>query len=99
MKTISKLEAMVQGPVTNYLNKCLYTVNMGTNDYINNYFMPQYYPTRNLYNPDQFSTLLVARYRAQLQVFIYFFHQLILSLESIFISFDIMLRNFDEGCF
>ncbi|CAO2823471.1 unnamed protein product [Amaranthus hypochondriacus] len=68
MITISKIEAMVQGPVANYLNKCLYTVNMGTNDYINNYFMPQYYPTRYLYNPHQFSTLLVARYKAQLQV-------------------------------
>lgn len=87
MITISKIEAMVQGPVANYLNKCLYTVNMGTNDYINNYFMPQYYPTRYLYNPHHFSTLLVARYKAQLQVFIYFFHQLILWLDLYNIRF------------
>lgn len=65
--TISKLQTMVLGPVSNYLNKCLYTVNIGSNDYLNNYFMPQFYPTKRLFNINQFAALLVARYRTQLQ--------------------------------
>ncbi|KAF9666042.1 hypothetical protein SADUNF_Sadunf16G0187700 [Salix dunnii] len=31
--------------VANYLNKCLYSVAMGSNDYLNNYFVPGYYKT------------------------------------------------------
>lgn len=60
---------MVQRPVSNYLNKCLFTVNIGSNDYINNYFMPQYYPTKKLFTPEQYADLLIAQYGAQLQVF------------------------------
>ncbi|KAL8214783.1 hypothetical protein R6Q57_004232 [Mikania cordata] len=32
-----------------YLNKCIYTVGMGNNDYINNYFAPIYYKTSSVY--------------------------------------------------
>ncbi|KAL2931064.1 hypothetical protein RDABS01_036474, partial [Bienertia sinuspersici] len=65
--TIFQLQSMVRGPVSNYLNKCLYTVNIGSNDYLNNYFMPQFYPTKRYFNPEQFSQLLILRYRYQLQ--------------------------------
>ncbi|XP_021723311.1 GDSL esterase/lipase At1g29660-like [Chenopodium quinoa] len=67
MLTILRLQFMVFGPVSNYLNKCLYTVNIGSNDYLNNYFLPQYYPSQRLYTPDQFTNLLIARYRSQLR--------------------------------
>ncbi|KAH9627293.1 hypothetical protein KSS87_013538 [Heliosperma pusillum] len=63
-----KLAPFVRGPVSNYLNKCLYTVGIGSNDYINNYFMPQYYPSKALFTPDQFATALVTEYGKQLQV-------------------------------
>ncbi|XP_050367373.1 GDSL esterase/lipase At1g29660-like [Argentina anserina] len=42
-----------------YLNKCLYSVGMGNNDYINNYFMPQFYPTSRRYTPEQYASVLI----------------------------------------
>ncbi|XP_021764201.1 GDSL esterase/lipase At1g29670-like [Chenopodium quinoa] len=64
---ITKLEPKVKGPIGNYLNKCLYSVNIGTNDYINNYFLPLLYPFSKFYSPDEYSSMLIARYTAQLQ--------------------------------
>ncbi|KAM6552294.1 hypothetical protein CsatB_002102 [Cannabis sativa] len=49
-----------------YLNKCLYWVAMGNNDYINNYFMPWIYPYGNLYNPNQYANLLIQKYSDQI---------------------------------
>ncbi|RDX65403.1 GDSL esterase/lipase, partial [Mucuna pruriens] len=37
-----------------YLNKCLYYLNIGNNDYINNYFHP-IYPTSRFYTPEQYA--------------------------------------------
>ncbi|CAI8590936.1 unnamed protein product [Vicia faba] len=42
-----------------YLNKCLYYVNIGSNDYINNYFLPQLYPTSQIYSPQQYAEALI----------------------------------------
>ncbi|XP_024983904.1 GDSL esterase/lipase At5g45670-like isoform X1 [Cynara cardunculus var. scolymus] len=50
-----------------YLHKCMYTVGMGNNDYINNYFAPEYYNTSSLYSPEEFALLLVEQYSQQLQ--------------------------------
>ncbi|KNA13420.1 hypothetical protein SOVF_117130, partial [Spinacia oleracea] len=58
---------MVSSPVSSYLNKCLYTVNIGSNDYINNYFMPEHYPSSDRFTTDKYATLLTTRYKAQLQ--------------------------------
>lgn len=51
-----------------HLNKCLYTVGMGNNDYLNNYFLPKYYNTSEEYTPVQFAELLVEKYSEQLKV-------------------------------
>ena len=51
-----------------YLKKCIYIVNMGSNDYINNYFMPNDYPTSRIYNTDQYAELLARQYSQQLKV-------------------------------
>lgn len=51
-----------------YLGKCLYTVGFGSNDYINNYFLPQFYPTSRIYTPDQYADLLIQLYSVQLKV-------------------------------
>lgn len=66
-RTVLRLQTMVQGPVSSYLNKCLYTVNIGSDDYINNYFLPQFFNTSRRYTPEQFAELLIARYKTQLQ--------------------------------
>ena len=51
-----------------YLNKCIYTVDMGINDYILNYFMPQFYNTSRQYNVEQFAAALIQQYSEQLKV-------------------------------
>ncbi|KAI9120892.1 hypothetical protein K1719_007925 [Acacia pycnantha] len=51
----------------NYLKKCLYYVNIGSNDYLNNYFLPQYYPSSHIYNLTQFADVLISNYSRQLR--------------------------------
>ncbi|CAO2832382.1 unnamed protein product [Amaranthus hypochondriacus] len=51
--------------VSRSIAKCLFFVGMGSNDYLNNYLMPNY-PTRNQYNAHQFANLLVQQYTIQL---------------------------------
>ncbi|KAL9248704.1 GDSL esterase/lipase-like protein, partial [Drosera capensis] len=51
--------------VSQALASCLFFVGMGSNDYLNNYLMPNY-PTRNQYNAQQYANLLVQQYRVDL---------------------------------
>ncbi|XP_045803055.1 GDSL esterase/lipase At1g29660-like [Trifolium pratense] len=50
-----------------HLNKCLYYVHIGSNDYINNYFVPQYYPTSQIYNTEQYAEALIQELSLNLQ--------------------------------
>lgn len=54
-----------------HLNKCLYYVNIGSNDYINNYFLPQFYPTSHIYSPEQYAEALIEELSLNLLVYIY----------------------------
>ncbi|XP_025621756.1 GDSL esterase/lipase At5g45670 [Arachis hypogaea] len=49
-----------------YLSKCLYYVNIGNNDYINNYFLSQLYPTSQIYTPHQYAQLLIQHFEHNL---------------------------------
>lgn len=49
------------------IGQCIFFVGMGSNDYLNNYLMPNY-ATRNQYNGQQFADLLVTQYSKQLTV-------------------------------
>ncbi|KAK4347294.1 hypothetical protein RND71_033633 [Anisodus tanguticus] len=51
----------------NYLRKCIYSVGLGSNDYLNNYFMPMYYPTSRQYNPEQYADVIIQQYTQQLE--------------------------------
>lgn len=53
--------------VAQALSKCIFFVGMGSNDYLNNYLMPNY-DTKNHYNPQQFADLLAQQYSQQLNV-------------------------------
>lgn len=53
--------------VANAIAHCIFFVGMGSNDYLNNYLMPNY-NTRNVYNAQQFAELLVRQYTRQLTV-------------------------------
>ncbi|WOL14650.1 hypothetical protein Cni_G23431 [Canna indica] len=52
----------------NYLSKCIFSVGMGSNDYLNNYFMPAFYTTGQQYSPEQFADVLIQQYSQQLKV-------------------------------
>ncbi|KAK9271160.1 hypothetical protein L1049_026749 [Liquidambar formosana] len=51
--------------VAQAIARCIFFVGMGSNDYLNNYLMPNY-PTRNQYNGQQFADLLIQQYTRQL---------------------------------
>ncbi|XP_042008455.1 GDSL esterase/lipase At1g71691-like [Salvia splendens] len=51
--------------VSKDLAKSIFFVGMGSNDYLNNYLMPNY-DTKDHYNPQQFADLLVQQYSQQL---------------------------------
>uniref|UniRef100_J3L415 SGNH hydrolase-type esterase domain-containing protein n=2 Tax=Oryza brachyantha TaxID=4533 RepID=J3L415_ORYBR len=40
---------------------------MGSNDYLNNYFMPAFYPTSQQYTPEQYADVLINQYAQQLR--------------------------------
>ncbi|TXG53704.1 hypothetical protein EZV62_018960 [Acer yangbiense] len=67
--TVSRIRSILgdNKSTANLLSKCIYTVGMGNNDYINNYFS-QYYPTRSMYTPEQYSTLLFHEFSHQLKI-------------------------------
>ncbi|KAK6793246.1 hypothetical protein RDI58_006699 [Solanum bulbocastanum] len=52
---------------TSLLNKCLYTVDMGNNDYLNNYLDSKFYPSSRTFTPDMFATILVQQFEGQLR--------------------------------
>ncbi|OMO93936.1 Lipase, GDSL [Corchorus capsularis] len=51
----------------NYLSKCIYSIGLGSNDYLNNYFMPALYSTSRQYTPEQYAEVLIQEYTRQLQ--------------------------------
>ncbi|XP_057797662.1 GDSL esterase/lipase At5g45670-like [Salvia miltiorrhiza] len=55
-----------QASAANYLSKCIYSVGLGSNDYLNNYFMPLYYSTSQRYSPQQYADVLIQQYTQQL---------------------------------
>ncbi|URE38433.1 GDSL esterase lipase [Musa troglodytarum] len=50
-----------------YLSKCIFSVGMGNNDYLNNYFMPALYGTSRRYTPEQYADVLIQQYSQQLR--------------------------------
>ena len=51
-----------------HLGRCIFFVGMGSNDYLNNNFMPAFYNTGSRFTPEQFADALIADYRRYLQV-------------------------------
>ncbi|CAL5409077.1 unnamed protein product [Camellia sinensis] len=56
-----------QATAANYLSKCIYSVGLGSNDYLNNYFMPTYYSTSRQYTPQQYADVLIQQYSQQIR--------------------------------
>ncbi|XVF47644.1 hypothetical protein PTKIN_Ptkin03bG0126400 [Pterospermum kingtungense] len=49
------------------LSKCIYAVQIGSNDYINNYFIPEFYNTSYLYTPEEYAAYLIEQYSQQIK--------------------------------
>ncbi|KAK8615184.1 hypothetical protein V6N13_068965 [Hibiscus sabdariffa] len=49
------------------LKQCIYSVQIGSNDYINNYFKPEFYDTSRHFKPSKYATLLVQQLSLQLK--------------------------------
>ncbi|XP_071709070.1 GDSL esterase/lipase At5g45670-like [Rutidosis leptorrhynchoides] len=66
---VTRLESVQQNKsyTDEYLNKCIYIVNIGNNDYINNYLMPNNYPSSHEYNAEQYADVLGRKYTEQLK--------------------------------
>ncbi|XP_010273431.1 PREDICTED: GDSL esterase/lipase At4g18970-like [Nelumbo nucifera] len=56
-----------EASAADHLSKCIFTVGMGSNDYLNNYFMPLYYTTSQEYTPEQYADALIQEYTGQLR--------------------------------
>ncbi|KAL5993295.1 hypothetical protein ACLOJK_014219 [Asimina triloba] len=52
--------------VNRYLSRCIFSVGMGSNDYLNNYFMPYLYSTSYEYSPKTYADVLLEEYSRQL---------------------------------
>ncbi|KAH7686311.1 GDSL lipase/esterase protein [Dioscorea alata] len=52
---------------TSYLSKCIFSMGLGSNDYLNNYFMPIFYSTSRQYTPEQYAQNLINQYSKQLR--------------------------------
>ncbi|KAI3818683.1 hypothetical protein L1987_12498 [Smallanthus sonchifolius] len=50
-----------------HLKKCIYIINIGNNDYINNYLMPEKYTTSHEYKMEQYAEVLTQQYTQQLK--------------------------------
>ncbi|ESW19962.1 hypothetical protein PHAVU_006G169400 [Phaseolus vulgaris] len=50
-----------------YLEKCLYYVNIGSNDYMANYFLPQFYPSSSMYSLEEYTQALITDLSLYLQ--------------------------------
>ncbi|KAF0889925.1 hypothetical protein E2562_033900 [Oryza meyeriana var. granulata] len=48
------------------LGRCIFYVGMGSNDYLNNYFMPNYYTTAQSYDPAAYAANLLQEYSRNL---------------------------------
>ncbi|KAG5071668.1 hypothetical protein JHK86_006879 [Glycine max] len=49
----------------NYLSKCIYSIGLGSNDYLNNYFMPQFYSSSRQYSQHEYADVLILAYTKQ----------------------------------
>uniref|UniRef100_A0A7N2LRR0 GDSL esterase/lipase n=1 Tax=Quercus lobata TaxID=97700 RepID=A0A7N2LRR0_QUELO len=57
--TVSQvLNLLGNDSAADYLSKCIYSIGFGSNDYLNNYFMPIFYSTSSQYTPEQYADVL-----------------------------------------
>ncbi|XP_038891276.1 GDSL esterase/lipase At1g29670-like [Benincasa hispida] len=68
--TISQMHGLLgsKTKITSYLKRCLYTIQIGSNDYLNNFFMPKLYQTSSQYSPKAYAIALNKELSTQLKI-------------------------------
>jgi hypothetical protein len=72
--TVQEMSRFFRGDnasLNSYLNRCIYYSGMASNDYLNNYFMTDFYSTSTQYTPQAFASVLLQEYSRQLSVSYY----------------------------
>ncbi|GLU06693.1 hypothetical protein SLE2022_236990 [Rubroshorea leprosula] len=67
--TVQEMRRLFRGDnnaLSSYLSKCIFYSGMGSNDYLNNYFMPNFYTTSSDYDTTAYAAVLVKDYARQL---------------------------------
>ncbi|KAL3522589.1 hypothetical protein ACH5RR_015423 [Cinchona calisaya] len=67
--TVSQIVNLLgdEDSAANYLSKCIYSVGVGSNDYLNNYFMPLYYSSSRQFTPEHYAQVLIEQYAEQIR--------------------------------
>lgn len=69
--TVEEMRRFFRGDanaLNSYLSRCILYSGMGSNDYLNNYFMPDFYSTSSDYTTKAFAAVLLQDYSRQLMV-------------------------------
>jgi len=82
-----------ENTAANYLSKCIYTIGLGSNDYLNNYFMPTIYSTSRQFTPQQYANVLLQAYAQQLKVRLFFY---VYDLGSVNIGVTLNINRYNE---
>ncbi|OMP00046.1 Lipase, GDSL [Corchorus capsularis] len=67
--TVQQMSRLFRGDpnaLSTYLSKCIYYSGLGSNDYLNNYFMPNFYTTSSDFTPKAYAAALIQDYTRQL---------------------------------
>lgn len=70
-RTVEVLRRLFRGnnyTLNAYLSKCIFYSGLGSNDYLNNYFMTDFYSTHSQYTPQAYANALLQDYCKQLSV-------------------------------
>ncbi|PSS19393.1 GDSL esterase/lipase [Actinidia chinensis var. chinensis] len=66
VQEISRYFRRDNNALSGYLSKCILYCGLGSNDYLNNYFMPNFYSTSSQYTPQEYAATLLQDYSRQL---------------------------------
>ncbi|XP_073224952.1 GDSL esterase/lipase At5g08460-like [Cicer arietinum] len=68
-KTLSQTKSLMEDEnLSQYLANSFTTVIHGSNDYINNYLMPEFYGTSFMYSPNNYADILIEHYKENILV-------------------------------
>lgn len=84
VRTVQELSRYFRGDLNalgTYLSKCIFYSGMGSNDYLNNYFMTDFYSSSSQFTPVAYADALLQDYSRQLSVDIIFIIILVIRLK------------------